>query len=606
MKNITTVLVFIFFGNFIMNSQEVHWDQTSFTTENLKRLNRGAKTTVRISKRIEVKGNVVVPKNVTLTFSDKGMLAIYDESSSITILGSVANGPEQIFDLENQGVVTYDHKSVSNIKFDGIKTFYPEWWGILPNEIPNNPAGSFPSAKNYTYIKEMMLDVASSGGGEIHFSKGTYYIRDIVIDFSNITISGEGKETVLKFDRKNFKYSTRRGGIFTIQGPTSHKYYNKLYPDGVYQMGNFLFDKGNETIENITIRDLSVEWDDVAAMEDPAMNGMSIVNATNVMIDNVHIDLFGANRAFYIATLFDGDTTENITIKNSSCVNSRTGVFILHGFDEEGDREYMALGDIQIENNVFDVVPLSKTDVKNKQLTIEYLDSYSSGIFFAGSEYTSSFKKGNTEFRRNLGAFVLKNNTIKNADFGIRSLLSSGDKNKAYSHDIRILGNTFEDFNYIGIFSPFSKAVIVDNTFKSSQLSRMPATVTYDKREVYIASAIQIAKAPWKAFRSSHGPDEVLVENNSIEGCFVETTPIVIQPNKNGSITIIDNRFNYDSSCRNPLFDIKISTNRRKYRTKKATAIVKNNKEIASNGLEVEASINLDAKRKKHITLIKE
>jgi|GEM_PF-6676275 len=590
-------------------AQDFVWDRTMpFTTQNIMNLAASAPATIVVSDKIMIAGIVEVPEWVTLKFQNNGILKIENESSSLYIRGKVDVGSQQIFDLTNRGVLTYDGTSISNITFFQNKVYHPEWWGFIPNEVPTRPDGVSKNSINYLLAKEMMLDIAASGGGELHFSEGVYYIRDFVIDFDNITVSGEGRKTILRFDRLNFGTSTRRGGIFTIQGPTTEKYYNKLIPDGAYQTGNFTFGKLQKTIQNIVVKNLSIEWEEQSALEDPAMNGLTIVNAQNVTIDNVHVDLKGANRAFYIGTLFDGDVTENITIQNSSCVASRTGVLILHGFDSlDSIRRKIILDSIIIQNNEFDVVGLPSIEqVKNGQLNVDYLDRYGSGVLFGGSEFTTTFEnRGDTIYRR-VGSILIQNNTIKNADFGVLANFSNKDENKGFVHKVTIDNNSFIDFKYIGILSPFTDAVITNNIFKVLQLITLTDSVLDSGKKGYISSAIQIVKAPWEFFKSKHGPENITLQGNKVIGCFERTPPFIIQPNKDATITINNNTFDYDTSCSPPQNDVVITTNRRKFRTKKATVILQNNVRDTSNQSSEKASVLLDVRRKKHITLIEQ
>ncbi|WP_432412267.1 hypothetical protein [Rasiella sp. SM2506] len=602
-------IFFVFMTVASVFGQDLVWDKVMpFTTQNITNQAGRAPATIVISDKIMIAGIVEVPEWITLKFQNNGRLKIENESSSLYIRGKVSVGPQQIFDLTNRGVLTYDGTSISNITFFQNKVYHPEWWGLIPNEIPTRPDGTSKNSINYLLAKEMMLDIAASGGGELHFSEGVYYIRDFVIDFDNITVSGEGRKTILRFDRSNFETSTRRGGLFTIQGPTTEKYYNKLIPDGAYQTGNFIFNSQQKTIQNIVVKNISIEWDEQSALEDPAMNGLTIVNAQNVIIDNVHVDLKGANRAFYIGTLFDGDITENITIQNSSCVASRTGVLILHGFDSlDTIRRKIILDSIIIKNNDFDVVGLPSIEqVKNGQLNVDYLDRYGSGVLFGGSEFTTTFDNmGDTIYRR-IGSILIQNNTIRNADFGVLANFSNKDENKGFVHKVTLNSNSFIDFKYIGILSPFTNAVITNNTFKVIQLTPITDNVLDSGKKGYISSAIHIVKAPWEFFKSKHGPENITLEGNKVIGCFEQNTPFIIQPNRDATITINNNIFDYDSSCSQPQNDIIITTSRRKFRTKNATVVLQNNIHDSSNQSQEPASVLLDVRRKKHITLIEQ
>tara|TARA_R110002072_G_scaffold7503_2_gene40395 strand:- start:131130 stop:132965 length:1836 start_codon:yes stop_codon:yes gene_type:complete len=608
MKNRTFFVIFCMFAT-VLYANEIDWNPAEpFTSQNI--LNKVGKSpaTIMISDPLNIEGNVDIPIHVTLNFKEGGMLVIKSEASSLTIKGPILAKQQQIFDVSARGVTSYKFESISNITMFQNKIYYPEWWGVFPNVVPGQNGNTLNKASHHLFLKEMMLDVGASGGGEIHFSEGVYYIRDLVIDYDNIHVIGAGKErTILRFDRKNYKYSTRRGGLITIQGPTLEKYYSQVFTEGVPLAGNYSYTEAQKTIENISFRNMTIEWHPDATTEDPSMNGVAVVNAKNVVVDSVHVNLYGANRAFFIGSSFDGDVTENVTLSNSSCVESRTGVFLLTGYAKNEDpRTNLAVSDIKIINNHFKVAPMDEIDVLNPHIILRYLDTYASGIFFIGNEYTTSFtNKDGIEIRRNIGSFLIEGNTIENADYGIRSWYGNKDEHKAYVHDVEIIGNTFKNFRFIGVMAPFNKTMIKDNFFSTELLVPIPEEVQLDRGENHTAAAIYIAKAPWRKYRSRHGPENVTVQNNIIKGCFLNTNPIVIQPKEEGEIRVLDNKIDYDTSCIKPNFDVVFTTDRGEFRTKRATLIIGNNKDT-SNQNPSDASLLLDVRRKKHITLIED
>ncbi len=604
-----------FFAFFILGTtmisvygQDFVWDNTiPFTTQNIHKTVGTAPATLLISRNIDVDGTVEIGSNITLRFTDKGRLRIANEQSFLFIKGAIDAGIQQIFDVSAKGVTSYRFESISNIKLFQNEMLYPEWWGVFPNVIPGQQGDNGAKERHHTFLKEMMLDIAASGGGIIQFSEGVYYIRDIVIDSNDITVLGKGKKTILRFDRANYAYSTRRGGLFTIQGPTLEKYYSEVFTEGKHIAGNFLYDKEQYPIKNIQVRDLAIEWHPDAAAEDPSMNGLTIGNVTNVEIDNVHINLYGANRAFYIGSVFDGAITENISIKNCSGVESRTGVFILHGYDSKDYiRNKMSLGNIVIENNVFDVVSIPELNIKNIHIVEKYLDKYATGFYFIGNEFTKSFQLGDVLIERNLGPVIIKNNIINNADIGIRSWMPVEDERKDYIQKVTVEGNTFNNFKYVGIYMPFAEAVIKNNNFIVNQLAPLTKNFQEINEEGFIASAIHVAKGPWGEFKSKQGPMNILIEGNTISGCYLGTAPIVIQPKEGGVVEVRNNKIAYDLSCITPQNDIIITTNRRKFRTKRATIVLRNNIKDSSNQTTEKASVLIDARQKKHITIINE
>ncbi|QIE59918.1 hypothetical protein G5B37_10180 [Rasiella rasia] len=605
MKN-KVLLIIILFPFYFGNAQELVWDiNEQFTSENL--LKKGAVSVITINTTIEVQGSVSVPSSISLKFVDKGMLKIADEQTSLVIHGSIEAKRQQIFDISSPGVTSYRFESVSNIKMTKNKQYFPEWWGVFPNVVPSKNGNKLPKASHHQFLKEIMLDIAASGGGELIFDEGVYYIRDLIIDFDNIEVRGQGaKKTILRFDSENYGYSTRRGTVVMIQGPTLEKFYSKMVPDGIPIAGNFSFTEKQQTIENIIMRDLTVEWDAEAARADPSMNGIAVMNAKNVLIEGVHIDLHGANRAFFLGNAFEGDVTENVTIANSSCVNSRTGVFILSGYaKDENPRKKMVLNNINILNNHLQMVPMQDVDVKNEHLVLRYLDEYASGVFFIGNEYTTSFTHTDGTFiEREMGTFLIEGNIIENADFGIRSWYGNADEHKGYVHDVTIKDNYFRNFRLIGAMAPFKTSQIVGNVFIVDTFTPIPASVEDDRGEDYKASAIFAAKAPFGKYKSDHGPEKVQIENNIIQGCFLRTSPIVVRPKEKANITIHNNQVVYSNDCKVPKYDIVITTDIYNYGTQEATVNIKNNSRGSAIQPIEEATLHIDARRKKHITLL--
>ena len=249
---------------------------------------------------------------------------------------------------------------------------------------------------------------------------------------------------------------------------------------------------------------------------------------------------------------------------------------------------------------------MKEIDVQNPHVTLRYLDKYSSGVYFIGNEYTTSFTYPNGyQIERITGDFLIEGNTFNNADFGIRSWYGNQDEFKAYVHRVVIKKNTFNNFRYYGIMSPFNTATIEDNVLNVETLNPIPAFLENDLQQNYSAAAIYVAKAPWKKYKSRHGPEEVMIKNNKINGCFLGTNPIVLQPNEGGEVSVIDNVISYDLSCNKPSHDIVLTTNRRLFRTKRATLILGNNQDT-SNQNKKKASVLLDVRRSKFINLIED
>ncbi|MDX1461433.1 MAG: hypothetical protein R3359_00130 [Marinirhabdus sp.] len=593
---------------FTATAQELDWSSNAdFNTEKLLEIS-GQAQMLTIDAPVLIEGTVQVPENLTLRFTKNGVFRIANEQSFLIINGPIVAGRQQIFDVSANGVTSYRFESASNIQLLSNQRYFPEWWGVFPNVIPGKNGNTLPKASHHQFMKEMMLDIAASNGGELVFDEGVYYIRDLIIDFDNIEIRGQGtSNTTLRFDAENYGFSTRRGTIIMIQGPTLEKFYSKLVPEGIPIAGNFNFTEEQRTIENIIVRDFSLEWEEGAAKADPSMNGIAVMNARNVLIDNVHVDLFGANRAFFLGNAFDGDVTENITVANSSCVNSRTGVFVLSGYAKDEDpRQKLVLDNINILDNHLIVTPMPEVDVKNEHLVLRYLDQYASGVFFIGNEYTTSFTAPDgRRIERHTGRFLIDGNIIENADFGIRSWYGNADEHKSYVHDVTISNNYFENFQFIGAMAPFKTSKVVNNIFSVNTLSPIPSWVEDDRGEDYQASAIFAAKAPYQKYNSEHGPERVQIDNNIFLGCFENTNPIVVRPKDKATVVLNNNNMVYSNTCKSPTNDIVITTNKINYGSEEATIYMGENQKSSALSPIEDINVKIDA-RKKNITIVSE
>jgi len=466
---------------------------------------------ILIDKPMYFSNNLVIPEYLTLIFTENGKLLI-KEDQTITINGVIKAGKHQIFHFSKGDADWNDQKS--NIIFTNQKVFKPEWWGMIPNQVPNN-------ISQYGLSKQMMLDIKASNGGSIKFSEGTYYFRDLIIDFSNIHMYGKGDKTILKFDEKNFLFkstttsnglnaSTRQGALIVIRG--SHATGN----------GNFSYNENNyEQIENIRVSNLKIEFTTAAAISDPTMNGLAIFNAKNVTINNVTVDLYNANRAFSIGTQQDNEQTENVVIKNATVHNSRTGVFITYGFPDVARKDFKTgkkISNILIKNNVFNTVNYDFDLLQESQLpesVWKYVDLIASGVYLKGNEYTKEVEKEGKLFYNELGNVNIENNTFNNADIGIRSSIPY-ELEKQNTYVLTVTNNTFLDFKYFGVFGAFSNATIKNNTFDSKLIMTPPQpslknTTTFFTNQNYCINIVNKIKN-----KTSLEKDHIEITENDI------------------------------------------------------------------------------------------
>jgi hypothetical protein len=250
-------------------------------------------------------GGVLLPSAATLTFS-KGITA----------------ARYQIF----QGTL--------DIVCEKAEVIYPEWFGV----IPDDGGTTNKEAQN----KRMMRCVQDSRG-HLEFGEGTYYMRDLLVDGSNVVISGQGRKTQIRNATTYWGSSTRLGGLFNVYGPVSS--------GSSLNVGNRTWTGVTVQIKNVKVLDLDFLWDD--GEDDPEMNGIGVLNADNVLISGVHVNINNAKRAFYVGGTTVEAKTENVTIERCKSFNCVTGVFVQGGYHPE------AIGVINdhftIQNNEFNV-----------------------------------------------------------------------------------------------------------------------------------------------------------------------------------------------------------------------------------------------------------
>jgi hypothetical protein len=100
-----------------------------------------------------VVGSLKTPPNITLDFSDRGGLKVAT-GQTLVITGPIIAPPTQIFHnaVSGQGTVSFaGNKSIS--------TFYPQWWGSIPDGETDNTPG----------VAAALAAAESAGGGMVDF-----------------------------------------------------------------------------------------------------------------------------------------------------------------------------------------------------------------------------------------------------------------------------------------------------------------------------------------------------------------------------------------------------------------------------------------------------
>ncbi|QEC52145.1 hypothetical protein EDD80_1174 [Anseongella ginsenosidimutans] len=508
-------LVFLLWS-VVVNSyaREIYWPEgLEFNSKNIQFIHRGnSNVTIRFSRQTEIGGNpLVVNENISLFFTDQGQLVI-GPNEAIHINGIVQAQRKRIFINAN----TSD--DLPEIKFGRLRDFYPEWWGVVPNVKPQSPWN------NYENVRQMMLDLRNSNGGHLHFAEGIYFIRDLIIDFSNLTVSGAGNKTILKYDDRlnSLVTTTRQGQIVAVRGPSRE---GKL-------MGNWHW-AIDEQIENVTIKDISIIYEHRNKKAfDPLLNGLVVMNAKDIKIENVKINLSGGNRGIYIGAWLSNEQTENIIIRRCEIRECLTGIFITHGAKTYGKtRKNRVLSDVLVQEcRIY--VQRSKVDRSPS--------GYSSGVYIHGSV-------NDNEITSNAGKIQIVNNEIQNADIGVRL---------EFPVTVIIRDNLISAFKFCGISGLFKDCTILGNYFDTHSLQNA-GLFNYNNAAINLR-----ANALDGDDRRSNALDVTgnIFHNISSERGGPISHTIFVMPTTSNLITIVDNSFKYEGAANSrsiPLSDIK-------------------------------------------------
>ncbi len=460
----------------------------------LKEITKKKENFIVVKNEIIIQKNTIIPENITIIFGKNG--SFYTEKNKNLCINGSINAP-LINIFKGEGSIELGNK---------IMTVFPEWWGLFGNADK--------SIRSEILTKKMLQDIKSTGNKHLHFSSGTYLIRDLIIDFSNLIVSGNGKATIIKNNSKKYS-STHLGAFIAIMGPTSGF------------TGN---DKWLHTtqIKNIQIKNLAIEYNG----PDPHMNGVAISNAKNVIIDNVSVNLNGGKRAFYVGSWHQGAKTQDIIIENSRSINSRTGVFITVGGVNQKTNSDRILSNILVQGCSFIIPNLNKIGNRNLDQT--------NGIYVHGNSIAPNCITKN---------ITIKKNKIIGGDDGI--ITSGPDKDGAIIQaSLKIISNHFKNFTNHGIQSLLKEVSIEGNFFDSIDIVKA----------VISSAGIQFYG------KGSYGVSHSVIKNNVFirikSRDHSQTKAIQIVPIK-GSLHIIEgNIFKYDGEHR-PDYDLFVYSKRK-------------------------------------------
>jgi hypothetical protein len=379
------------------------------------------------------------------------------------------------------------------ITLTGNDKIYPEWFGVIPNDG---------GTTNKEAQNKRMMNCVQASAGHLVFGDGTYYMRDLLVDGSNVEISGQGRSTILRNARTYWGSSTRFGNFMGVYSPN-------MDADPTGLLGNLTWTVTSQQ-KNVKLHDFDVYWDDGGV--DLSMNGLAILGYDNVQATNVHINMHGANRAYYIGGGSIDMKTENITLQFCKSFECTTGAFVSEGLTPTNTG--VVLRNITIENCVFNVTSALAN---------------SSGLYHHGSSSTGI----------TAGRITFSNNVVYGGKCGVLTTAPGGTSRLQCF--LTVENNYFSAFTEQGIHIYLKRARIANNTFDTTVLNFV---------------ALQLA-AILMYSTASGGSQMYDIEGNTFKNLSGTGTVIGIHINCIAGSThnIVGNRFVYENATA-PQYDI--------------------------------------------------
>jgi hypothetical protein len=376
------------------------------------------------NQTIVIDTDIILPTTTTINSFVEFTVGSLDNTVTLTFKKKVIG--QRLNHFTGSGDVVLNGKS---------RKLFPEWFGVF-----NEDDGNDGSVSNEPAGKRMMRCLNDSKGF-LQMGHGKYFVRDILLDGSNIRMQGQGVggRTTIQ-NSLAFDGSTRIGQMFGIYAP-----HGSLNP----VLGNRDW-TGTVSTSNITVKYLDINWDDTLpgfTAPDLAMNGLTVLGAKNVKVSSVNVNLNGANRSLYIGAGGEDQKTEDVFVSNFKGFNSHTGCFIT----EIGVETGRIVRNIQVTKCVFNVYDVASNAGDSR--------GFSTGLFLHGNTATAA--------QIETGKVIFKDNVINGGASGVRDsgVGAGGQRFKNTAHIIR---NTFNNFKEFGIKSASDNIIIEGNTFDSS------------------------------------------------------------------------------------------------------------------------------------------
>lgn len=248
--------------------------------------------TVIISKPIRVRGDVVVPANVSLRFEHGGVLDVA-ERITLTINGSIEAPLQPVF--QGPGKVRFGPGRVERV--------FPQWWGARGDGKGDNTAA-------------IQSAIDSIRGGIVFFPAGRYMTRGVTTQ-SNITFQGEGPGA------STMQFTPDAGACITLPKDCSSFRLQDMSLRGRGANTAYGIDGTNEYVRYFSMRNFFVTGFKI---------GIYIQQGMHISLDYGYVGCYGMGKANGTIGLKLGDKALNkgcttATVKDIYFTNAETDFY---------------------------------------------------------------------------------------------------------------------------------------------------------------------------------------------------------------------------------------------------------------------------------------
>lgn len=153
---------------------------------------KGQKLSLVIDSNIPVIGEVILPENLSVSFTENGRFT-KGKNGKLVIYADIEANPTKIFYNFNLGDVVFLSSS---------PMLYPQWWGAKGDGIHDDSYAINLSISAVTYFTSLKGEhhslMALGGGSSIFFKRGTYAIKHSVVLRPLTKLIGNGSKLLYK------------------------------------------------------------------------------------------------------------------------------------------------------------------------------------------------------------------------------------------------------------------------------------------------------------------------------------------------------------------------------------------------------------------------